>query len=55
MTEEEKAIEFAKKYVCNNCKRECKQIDLLCGCVRYYMNAFKDGYKTGYSDAVAFK
>ncbi len=42
---EEKAIKFAKKYVCGNCNMNCGQIDLLCGCVRYYMNAFRDGYR----------
>lgn len=41
---EDKAIKFAEKYVCRNCCMKCEQIDLLCGCVRYYMNAFMDGY-----------
>lgn len=43
---EGKAISFAEKYVCGNCRMRCKQIDLLCGCVRYYINAFMDGYKS---------
>lgn len=48
---ENRAITFAMKYVCKNCKVGCKQVDqlkqvdLLCGCVRYYMNAFMDGYR----------
>lgn len=40
-----KVVPFVEKYVCKDCKRDCKQIDLLCGCVRFYVNAFKDGYK----------
>lgn len=42
---EDKAIRFAEKYVCRNCCMKCSQIDLLCGCVRYYINAFQDGYR----------
>lgn len=42
---EDKAIKFAEKYVCGNCCMRCEQIDLLCGCVRYYINAFQDGYR----------
>lgn len=42
---ENKAAKFAEKYVCRNCCMKCSQIDLLCGCVRYYMNAFMDGYR----------
>lgn len=41
---EDKAIKFAEKHVCGNCCMRCEQIDLLCGCVRYYINAFQDGY-----------
>lgn len=42
---ENKAIKFAAKHVCGNCCMRCEQIDLLCGCVRYYINAFQDGYR----------
>ena len=42
---EDKAIKFAEKHVCGNCCMRCEQIDLLCGCVRYYINAFQDGYR----------
>lgn len=42
---EDKAIRFAKKYVCGNCNMNCKHIDLRCECVRFYINAFQDGYK----------
>lgn len=42
---EDKAIKFAAKHVCGNCCMRCEQIDLLCGCVRYYINAFQDGYR----------
>ena len=42
---EDKAVKFAEKHVCGNCCMKCEQIDLLCGCVRYYINAFMDGYR----------
>ena len=47
MTKEDEAIEYAKKYACKGCLKNCKQINLLCGEVRYYMNAFKDDYEEG--------
>lgn len=52
MTDEEKAIKSAKKYVCKGCIKKCEQLDLLCGVVRYYMNAFMDGYDQGKADCL---
>lgn len=42
---EDKAIKYAEKYACKDCRMKCEHIDLLCGCVRHYINAFQDGYK----------
>lgn len=42
---EDKAAKFAIKNVCKNCKFGCKKVDSLCRCVRYYMDAFMDGYR----------
>ena len=52
MTEEEKAIESAKKYACKGCIKKCEQLDLLCGGARYYMNAFMDGYDQAKADCL---
>ena len=42
---EDKAAKFAIKNVCKNCKFSCKKVDLLCRCVRYYMDALTDSYR----------
>lgn len=45
---EDIAAKFAIKNVCKNCILGCKKVDLLCGCVRYYMEVFKEAFMAGY-------